>query len=106
MTSMTSGSTDIGRRWKLPVLGGVLVGLSYLPGPFLPLNLVGFFPLLLWLETRDGSLPYERLKVGFVFGTVVHLISMHFMYSMLVHSWLVVLLYLGVAAALGVSISM
>jgi apolipoprotein N-acyltransferase len=92
--------------WKLPALAGVLVGVSYLPGPFLPLNLAGFLPLLQWLEARPAATPYERLKAGFLFGLITHLVSMHFMYSMLVHSWLPVLLYLGVAAALGLRIAL
>jgi hypothetical protein len=61
------------------VLAGVLVGVGYFPGPFLPLNLAGFVPLLMWLESRPAATPYERLKAGFAFGLTAHLVSLHFM---------------------------
>jgi apolipoprotein N-acyltransferase len=92
--------------WKLPVLSGVLVGLSYFPGPFLPLNLVGFVPLLVWLDSRPVAPGYEHLQAGFVFGLVTHLVTLHFMYSMLEQSWLASLLYVAFAAALAVRISL
>jgi apolipoprotein N-acyltransferase len=107
MAAVKGGGTAAGKRWwRLPLLAGVLVGVSYLPGPFLPLNLAGFAPLLLWLETRRSATTYERLKAGFVFGLATHLVALHFMYSMLAHSWLAVLLYVGFAAALAVRISL
>lgn len=93
-------------RWWLPALAGVLVGLSYFPSLFLLLNLAGFLPLLAWLESRPNASPYERLRAGFVFGTVTHLVTLHFTYSMLEHSWLAAPLYLCFAMALGVRISL
>lgn len=107
MAAVTGNATSAERgSWALPLLAGVLVGVSYFPGPFLPLNLAGMVPLLLWLESRPSATPYERLRAGFVFGLATHLVSMHFMYSMLAHSWLAVLLYLGFAAALGLRIAL
>ena len=90
----------------LPLLGGLLVGLSYLPGPLLPLNLAGFLPLLYWIDARRESTAYERLKAGLAFGLVTHLVALHFMYSMLQWSWLAGLLYIGMAAALAARISL
>jgi len=92
--------------WQLPALAGALVGLSYLPGPLLPLNLAGFLPLLYWLECGAAASPYARLRAGLVFGLTMHLTALHFMYSMLDQSWLAVLLYVGMAAALAVRISL
>ena len=93
-------------RWWLPALAGVLVGLSYFPAPFLPLNLAGFLPILAWLESRPHASAYERLKAGFLFGTLTHLVTLHFMYSMLAHSWLAAPLYVCFAMALGARISL
>ncbi len=92
--------------WRLPALSGVLVGLSYFPAPLLPLNLAGFLPLLLWLDRRPRATPYEQLRAGLLFGTLTHLVTLHFMYSMLEHSWLAALLYPAFALALGVRISL
>jgi apolipoprotein N-acyltransferase len=98
--------SDMKGWWKLPALSGVLVGVGYFPGPFLPLNFAGFLPLLLWLDSRPSATPYERLKAGFLFGLVTHLVTLHFMYSMLAHSWLAALLYVAMAAALALRIAL
>jgi len=88
------------------------VGLGYLPGPFLPFNLAGFAPLLAWLDDRTGpdrGVPggaAGRLEGGFAFGWTVHLVALHFMYSMLAQSWLAALLYLGMSAAVGLRIAL
>ena len=92
--------------WKLPVLAGVWVGLSYFPGPFLLLNLTGFLPLLLWLETRRSATGYQRLKAGFVFGLVTALVALHFMYSMLEQSWLAALLYVFMASLFALRVAL
>jgi len=105
-TIMMNGATDTKGWWRLPALSGVMVGLSYFHGPFLPLNLAGFLPLLYWLESRPEATPYERLRAGFVFGLVTHLVSLHIMYSMLAHSWLAALLYPGMASAFGARIAL
>ena len=91
--------------WKLPALSGALLGLSYFPGPFLPLNFAAFIPMLVWLERQPAASGYTLLKAGFVFGLITHLTALHCMYSMLAQSWLAVLLYVGMAAALAVRIS-
>jgi apolipoprotein N-acyltransferase len=104
-TVMESDPTATKGAWQLPLLSGALLGFCYLPVPFPLLSLSAFLPLLLWLESRPSATPYERLKAGFVFGLIAHLVSLHFMYSMLAHSWLAVLLYLGFAAALGLRIA-
>ena len=93
-------------RWWLPALAGVLVGLSYFPPFTLPFNLAGFLPILAWLESRPQASPYERLKAGFLFGTITHLVTLHFTYSMLTHSWLAAPLYVCFAMALGARISL
>ena len=54
--------------WKLPALSGFLLGLSYFPGPFLPLNLAAFLPLLAWVESNPTAGGQARLKAGFLFG--------------------------------------
>jgi apolipoprotein N-acyltransferase len=93
--------------WKLPVLSGALLGISYWPGPFLPLNLAAFVPLLLWLDQHGPTSPATKnLKIGFAFGLTTHLFAMHWMYSMLAESWLAILLYLGLSAALGLRIAL
>jgi apolipoprotein N-acyltransferase len=94
------------RWWKLPLLSGVLLGVAYLPGPFLAFNLSAFVPLLWWLESNRDASAFRRLSAGFVFGWVVHLISLHFTYAMLEQSWLAALLYLGFSVALGVRIAL
>ena len=94
------------RRLRLPLLAGVLVGVGYFPGPFLPLNLAGFLPLLFWLDSHADASPYERLQVGFVFGTTAGLVAFHFMYSMLEQSWLAALLYVGMSLLFGLRISL
>jgi len=107
MFQVTHASGSDSKGWyKLPALSGVLLGLSYFPGPFLLLNLAAFVPLLVWLDARPAITPYERLRAGFVFGLCVHLTALHFMYSMLAQSWLAVLLYIGTAAALALRISL
>jgi len=87
--------------WKLPVLAGVLIGLGYFPGPFLPLNLAGMLPLLFWFEQHPRRSGYDVLRVGFLFGLTTQLVALHFMYSMLEQSILAVLLYLGMSALIG-----
>jgi len=94
------------RWWKLPLLSGVLLGATYLTGPFPALGLAAFVPLLWWLESNRDAPAFRRLCAGFVFGWVVHLISLHFTYAMLEHSWLAALLYLGFSAALGARIAL
>jgi apolipoprotein N-acyltransferase len=84
----------------------VLFGLSYLPGPFLPLNLAAFVPLLHWLDRRGETTAYGRLVAGGLFGTTAGLVAFHFMYSMLEQSWLAALLYLGMSLLFGLRISL
>lgn len=98
------GASDRG-WWKLPALSGALLGTSYMPGPLLPLNLTAFLPLLAWLHANPDADGRTRLKVGFVFGLVAHLITLHYMYSMLVFSWLASLLYVATAVTLALRIS-
>ncbi len=93
-------------RWWLPALAGLLVGLSYLPSPFFPLSLAGFVPLLAWLDSRPLASGYDRLRAGLLFGTLIHLVSLHFMYFMLTQSWLSAPLYFCLALLLGVRISL
>lgn len=92
-------------RW-LPLLAGVLLGFSYFPGPLLALNLTAFVPLLAWLEATREAPAQRHLVGGLVFGWTTHLISLHFMYSMLEQSWLAALLYVGMSLALAVRISL
>ena len=90
----------------MPVLAGALLGVSYLPGPFLPFNLAAFVPLLAWIDRPESETDYPRFKAGFLFGLTTHLIALHFMYSMLDQSWLAGLLYIGMAAAVALRISL
>ncbi len=91
---------------KLPLLAGILLGVSYLPGPLLPLNLAAFVPLLWWLDANSEAPALRRFKAGLVFGWTTHLVSLHFMYSMLEQSWLAALLYLGMSLVLGLRIAL
>ncbi len=100
MTKSTESSD-----WKLPAVSGVLLALSYLPGPFLAFNFVAFLPLLRWLDSNRDATPVAAVKAGLIFGLVAHLIALHWMYSMLAISWLAVLLYLGLASALAMRIA-
>lgn len=95
-----------GRKWLLPSLGGVLLGLAYFPGPFLALNLTAFIPLLAWLDAHPDASAFQRLKAGLLFGVLAELVMLHWMYSMLAWSWLAVLLYLGMSLAVGIRISL
>lgn len=92
--------------WKLPVLSGVLIGLGYFPGPYLPLNLAGMLPLLLWFEERPRRRGYDVLRAGFLFGLTTQLVALHFMYSMLEQSILAVLLYVGMSALIGMRMAL
>ncbi len=94
------------RRDLRPVIAGLLVGFSYIPGPFLPLNLAGFLPLLAWLDEHPDARAWKRLRAGFAFGLTVHLVAMHWQYSMLQSSWLAALLYVGMSAGLGARIAL
>jgi len=87
--------------WKLPLLSGVLLGVSYWPGPFLALNVASLLPLLAWLERRPTRSAYERFKAGLVFGVASQLVALHFMYAMLDYSWLAVVLYLAMSLGVG-----
>jgi apolipoprotein N-acyltransferase len=92
--------------WRLPLLSGLLVGVSYFPGPFLPLNLAGFLPLLYWIESRPTATAYQRLRGGLLFGFTTGLVAFHFMYSMLEQSWLAALLYVGMSMLFGLRIAL
>jgi apolipoprotein N-acyltransferase len=94
------------RRWALPALSGLLLGIAYLPGPFLVLNLTAFVPLCGWLAAERARPPLARFQAGFVFGLVAYLIAFHFMYSMLAFSWLAVLLYVGMTLAIAVRVGL
>jgi apolipoprotein N-acyltransferase len=90
----------------LPLLGGVLLGVSYFPGPYLVLNFSAFFPLLAWCELNPDADPWRRVKAGLAFGITTELVMLHFMYSMLAWSWLAALLYVGLALLLGARIAL
>jgi apolipoprotein N-acyltransferase len=81
--------------WKLPALGGLIVGLGYVL-PLLPANFVGFIPLLYWFEARTDAGRYRRLKASFIFGLVAYGVSLHFLWALARFSWLAYLLYAGV----------
>jgi len=83
--------------WMLPALSGALVGLGYVL-PLLPVNFIGFIPLLIWLDARPDATRYQRLKAGFVFGILAYGISLHFFLALTRFSWLAVLLYVGFTA--------
>jgi len=93
-----------GSLWKLPALSGVLLGLSYYV-PVVVLNFLAFVPLLYWLERHDGAARYTLLRGGIVMGLAAHLFTTHFLLALVRFSWLAVLLYLGVALALALKVS-
>lgn len=97
--------TDFGTRLRW-LLGGVLLGLSYMPWPLLVVNFTAFVPLLAWLEARPQAAAAERFRAGLGFGWVAHLIAMHWQYALLDFSWLAVLLYLAFTLALGLRIAL
>ncbi|HKQ61587.1 MAG TPA: apolipoprotein N-acyltransferase [Candidatus Polarisedimenticolaceae bacterium] len=82
----------------------MLLGLGYcFPLPIC--NFTAFLPLLHALETPGAAGLRARLRVGFVFGLVTHLISLHFLYVLLGWTWLVALLYVSFAGALALRIA-
>ena len=72
---MTHGGIEIGSPigcsrpgrgwWKLPATAGLLLGVSYLPGPFLVLNFTAFLPLLYWLEAHPAADRHSRATAGY-----------------------------------------
>lgn len=91
--------------WRLPLVAGVLLGVSYLPGPFLVLNFTAFLPLVAWLDAHASAPARRLLAAGFVFGLAAELVMLHFMYAMLAWSWLAAVLYLGMSAGIGLRIA-
>ena len=88
---------SIWTSYRLPALGGVLLGLGYLNLPFPFFNFVAFLPLLVWLE-REPRSHRETLRAALVFGLCAHLLALHWVWAMLAISWLAWLMYLGLAA--------
>ena len=88
---------SIWTSYRLPALGGVLLGLGYRNLPFPFFNFVAFLPLLVWLE-REPRSHGETLRAALVFGLCAHLLALHWVWAMLAISWLAFLMYLGLAA--------
>src|SRR6187200_52911 len=67
------------REILLAVLSGVLLGVSFLPAPLGFLAWFGFVPLLEALDRRiaRGASGRSRFGLGYVFGFVFFLISIH-----------------------------
>jgi len=95
----------IDSSWKLPALSGAILGSAY-HLPLLVPAFVAFVPLLYWIDRHPHPARYVRLKGGFVFGLVTHLITLHFLYSLLVFTWLAAALYLGWTVGLGLRIAL
>jgi len=72
-------SRSRGRELGLASLSGILLGVSFLPGPFGPLAWFGFVPLLWALEARRRAGVKARglFGLGYVFGLVFFLIGTH-----------------------------
>jgi len=85
--------------FKLPILSGGLLALSYAGVPPLLPNFVAFVPILWWLEDNAALPRADRLRGAFLFGAVTYFGILYWMYSMLRWSWLAGLLYVGLAAA-------
>ena len=83
---------------RLPVLSGVLLGLSYVGLPPLLPNFVAFVPILWWLDDNAARPLGERLRGAFLFGAVAYFGILHWMYAMLRFSWLAGILYVGLAS--------
>lgn len=83
--------------WRLPVLSGVLLGLSYVGLPPLLPNFVAFVPILWWLEDNASKPLADRLRGAFLFGVVAYFGILYWMYAMLRFSWLAGILYVGLA---------
>jgi apolipoprotein N-acyltransferase len=94
--------TDLARStWKLPLLSGVLLSLAY-SHPFLVPNLLGFVPMLWWLDANRDAGARRRFGVGFLFGCALWLTALRWVLAMLEISPLAILMYGGLT--LGFSI--
>lgn len=88
-----------------PALSGVLLAVAYYL-PLLAPNLVAFVPLLAWLDDRPEASAWERLRAGFAFGIVCHLLTLHWTLALLRFSWLAWVFYLGLAFVFAAKISL
>lgn len=87
--------------WRLPLLSGVLFGLTY----FAPVPLTHFLalvPLLIWVEHRASTPSRGMWLGGLLCGLTAHLISLHWINVMAKWSPLAHLLYVLFALLLGV----
>jgi apolipoprotein N-acyltransferase len=91
--------------WKLPVLSGLALGVGYYLPVLVPL-LVGFVPVLYWLDRHIDGSRYERFRSAFIFGLVAAIIGLHLCYAMFDFSWLAGVLWLWFASLLAIRISL
>ncbi len=85
----------------LPALSGGILALAYL-GAMLPwefpfTGLVGFVPLLLWVDGHRDRGWRDVRRAGIAFGLGLYPAILYWFYSMLAVSWLAVFAYLGLA---------
>jgi apolipoprotein N-acyltransferase len=90
--------------WKLPVLSGILLAMSYFSFSLPFSNFIAFLPILYWLDENRDAPCGDRLRAGLFFGLTANLLALHWVYAMLSISWLAVPLYLFLAAVLGIGI--
>ncbi len=84
-----------------PVLSAGLLALGYFPLGLLLPNLVGFLPLLAWLDSEPRAPARRAFKGGSVFGVVLNGIILYWIYSMLAVSWLAAVLYAFLVSVFG-----
>jgi apolipoprotein N-acyltransferase len=94
-------------RFKLPALSGVLLAAIYY-GPLPVAQWIAFLPILFWLDSHRSADIRTRFSAGVLFGLSAHLITLHFWFTLLDVTWLVILLYLLLAGlfALKIALSM
>jgi len=84
-----------GKKRFYPALSALLLALGYYPLGLLLPNLVGFVPLLAWLDLEPQARAGRAFRGGFVFGICLYALILYWIYSMLAVSWLAALLYVA-----------
>lgn len=98
-----TGAADARHPWKLPVLSGALLAISYFSFSLPVLNFLALVPLLAWIDAGEGRGWREDRKGALAFGFTVNVLILHWMLSMVWVSVLGVLAWLGLALLFGLA---
>ncbi len=88
--------------WRLPALGGFVCAQGYFPWGLLLPNLLGFLPMLHWLDANPRARARERLRAGFAFALALYGTILHWVFAMVWVSWLAIAMYALLAALFSV----